>query len=368
VTGFGRGAIPEDQRRRGWEYDALPDAEKLALGQALLDEFGARNVRRPNDDGEIIHSCCIPNSGHRNGDRNPSASFNFKTLTYNCLGCGSQGGLLWFIGVCRNLDSDEARVWLSKQSGLGRTAMDLSDLLSYLTNLYQREERREQIPKFDATMLDPWLGWDFPHPYLTESGIIPGTKIWGRGIDRATIEHFRVGYADEYFDGTERIIIPVFWRGSLVGWQARCLPGYDGSDKYRNSPDFPRDQVLYNEPLSRDVGIVVESPMSVLRHYHHKPNMVATLGAKVGKRQIGALTAGYTKVILWFDNDEAGWKATHTVAQACQRHIRTLVVESPWAADPADLPDEEVERLMTTCVVPYSVWSPPQKLIKWERN
>lgn len=365
MSGFQRGVLAPPKRSAYFEFASLPDLEKRELCTGLLDEFGVGRYRDA-DGGELIHSCCLPNSRHRNGDRNASASLNWQKLTYNCFGCGSSGGLLWFIGLCRGLDTDEARDWLGSRTGFGQSVMDLSVLLDMLTKIYERSSGKMPIPSFDATMIEPWTDWEAPHPYLTTSGRIPGTRIYGRGVPLATVEHFRVGYADEYFDGSERIVIPLFWRGQLVGWQARRLPGQQGKDKYRNSPDFPRDRTLYNYDPQQKELLLVESPMSVLRHFHHVPQMTATFGAKVTEQQI-QLCDRFSRVLLWFDNDEAGWNATKKVGDALNRYAPVWVVDSPWAADPGDMDDATVEELLTR-LVPFSVWEPPTSLDEWTRR
>jgi DNA primase len=184
-----------------------------------------------------------------------------------------------------------------------------------------------------------------------------------REVPWETLEHFGVGYTPEYFDHTERIIIPHFWRGELVGWQARRVNPRD-EPKYKNSPDFPRDSTYFSEPLDKNQPvIVVESPLSVLRHYHHVPNMISTFGATVSDHQIRQL-AKFPDVVLWFDNDTAGWVSTQNVGERLARFTSVAAVESTWDADPADLVDEEVEYLISLAC-PTSIWEPPeQELIK----
>lgn len=356
---FAQGVLPTRNAGAGFEFSMLTDLEKRDLCVGLLAEFGASRFKE-TDRGELIHSCCIPNAGHRNGDKNASASLNWKKLTFNCLGCGSQGGILWLIAVCRGLDTPQARDWLGSQTGLGQRSMELPRLLALITQIYGQHHENAPIPRYSPAVLEPWLGWEQPHPYLTD-GL--GGAIPHRGIPEATIEHFRVGYAPEYFDGSERIIIPLFWRGDLVGWQARCLPGYQGNDKYRNSPDLPRDRVLYNHARRNDL-LLVESPMSVLRHYHHMEAMQATFGASVSESQI-RLCQRYSSVTLWFDNDKAGWGATRKVGNALSRYAPVLVVNSPYSADAADMPDDLAEEMVDNAI-PLTLWNPPSKLKKLE--
>lgn len=346
-------------------FDAvlLDDDSKEDLCRRLLAEFGVTSMKRTGK-GELIHSCCLPFGSHRNGDRNPSASLNFRKLTYNCFGCGSKGGLLWFIGSCRGQDSGEAREWLEAETGLGQTIMQLPTLLKMLDAIYHPQvDRLPPIPVYDPGVLTPWT-WPVFHPYLTEG--LPEYGVEGRHIPEATLQRFQVCYTDSYFDGSERIIIPLWWNDKLVGWQARHVDAAGKSDKYKNSPDFPRDQTFYNYDTTRKRIVVVESPMSVLRHVHHVPDISATFGAEVTDQQIRLLQR-FENVMLWYDNDTAGWKAVKRISEELARYTQVWVVESPYAADPADLPDDVVDKLIADAI-PYSVWSPPAVLIPWEEH
>jgi len=348
-----------------FEAGHLPEEQREQLCRDLLAEFGVTRVK-PTHKGELIHSCPLPFGQHRNGDRNPSASLNWKKLTFNCLGCGAHGGLLWFIAACRGEETAQSRAWLEKQTGLGGTVMELPILLKMLDDMAKpTATERTPIPRYDPSMLNPWLWNDF-HPYLTTG--LPEFDIAGRGIPEATLRHFQVGYAPEYYMGRheptqERLIFPQFWKGELVGWQARRIDPED-EPKYKNSPDFPRERTIYNyDNGSVGNALVVESPASVLRHFHHVPYIQATFGAKVTDEQVRFLHR-YENVVLWFDNDNAGWKATQDVGDQLTRYNTVWVVDSPYAADPADMPDELVDELLEQ-VVPHSLWRPPSELIPW---
>src|SRR5690242_2657643 len=100
--------------KRDLEQLLLPEEEKLALCEQLLSEFGLEIKRRTHD--ELVHPCRLPWAKHEHQDTDPTASLNFETLTYFCLGCGTGGGLLWFISTMRDCDADEARDWLNAET------------------------------------------------------------------------------------------------------------------------------------------------------------------------------------------------------------------------------------------------------------
>lgn len=322
----------------------LPATERERLCRDLLTEFGVTKMKLSST-GELIHSCCLPFGLHRRGDLRPSAALNVHKLVYACAGCGGSGGLLWFIGTCRGTRTAEARDWIKERTGTGGV-QGLGALLQYFDGLYDTENTTTPIPRMSPEVLKQWQGI---HPYFYET----------RHIPIETCRRFRLGFDRKAM----RVVIPHFWRGDLVGWQTRRLAN-DGSPKYLSTPDFPKSQTIYHYDMHRDPAIVVESPLSVLSKYHLTPNIEATFGAAVTERQIRQL-AKHRTVILFFDNDAPGWRATREVAEALQRYTNVLVVENEWAADPADF-DEVAYRRMIHQAVPWSLWRQPSAVRPWE--
>lgn len=333
------------------EVSSLPDFEKERLCLSLLEEFGARNIT-VQDNGEITHSCTLPYGLHSNDDSNPSASINYHKLTFACFGCGG-GGLLWWVATCRGSSTAEARTWLRNQTGSGPDETPLSALLDFFDAVYSRAEVTEPpMPRMDRRVLDQWM---VVHPYMTEKRHVPEANLRAMSVGYGRIPTPGKGGSVD----SERIIIPHFWRGDLVGWQSRRLAD-DGTPKYVSTPDFPKRTTLYNHDAKADTIIVVESPLSALRHLHHQP-MVATFGASVTHRQM-RLIAMHRRVVLWLDQDNAGWKGTDDLAEALQPYQGDVwVVPCPFAADPADMDDNLVDQLVAEAI-PYSIWTRPSRL------
>ncbi len=359
-----------------FEAALLPDPSKRAMCQELLEEFGA-TIQRINDKtGEMIHGCLVSPELHRDQDRNPTASLNYQKLTYNCLGCGSSGGLLWFIATCRGETSTDARRWLEQTAGLGGHVLELDAMLKFLDAIYARPITLP-IPTYSEKILK---AWGFVHPYLIEA----------RGISPEVYKEFRLGWDEK----ADRIVLPHFWQGKLVGWQTRKMPfdwrstplvetspevhsGRANSPKYHSSPDFPKDSTIFNYHPGKH-AVVVESMMSVLRHegsFHWE----ATFGAQVTDLQIRRLVK-HGHVILWMDNDKAGWGAVRGrpavkptkekpqgqeaitgMAETLARYVPVSVVDSPWQQDAGDLPTDVAVDLVDAAV-PWGVWKPPKEL------
>jgi hypothetical protein len=363
-----------------FEAAMLPDASKLALCQELLAEFGA-NVQRINDrSGEMIHGCLVSPGLHRDQDTNPTASLNYQKLTYNCLGCGSSGGLLWFIATCRGESSLEARRWLERVAGLGGQVMELDALLRFLDAVYARPAATP-IPTYSEKLLGAWA---YSHPYLLED----------RGISEEMYQRFRLGWDPT----TDRVVLPHFWRGKLVGWQTRKLPfewrsmsvgddsplihsGMANAPKYHSSPDFPKDSTIFNYQPGAST-VVMEAALSAMTHepvFHCE----AVFGATVTDLQIRRLVK-HDEVILWMDNDRAGWDAVlgHPeekptkekpegkervpgMAELLSAYTGVRVVDSPWQQDPQALPTDAAAELKDAAV-PWSIWRPPKQLYCFE--
>jgi hypothetical protein len=351
VSGFLKGAKEaEGASHSPFEAGLLPDDEKERLCRSLLAEFGVTQIQ-PGRRGELVHACCLPHGRHKSGDSNPSASLNYLKLTYNCLGCGNSGGLLWFIAECRGTSATEASGWLASETGTDGTVQDLSALMEFFDSLYGKTaEVLPPIPKLDPSVLEPWL---LIHPYMTEHRLIPVDNLKQFRVGYGT---FRVKIGEDRWVDSERIVIPHFWKGDLTGWQSRRLYKSDGTSRWKNSADFPKDITIYNY-VERRASIVVESPMNVLRHAHHLTTMESTFGAAVTDRQVRLLSR-HPEVVLWFDNDLAGWDATEAVGEALEPYCKVRVVDSPYAADAADMPDQLAAELVGTSI-PFSLWNRP---------
>lgn len=358
----------------------LPDPSKKALCEELLSEFGISSVRTNDKSGEMVHACLVSPGLHRDQNKNPTASLNYKKLTYNCLGCGSSGGLLWFIATCRGGSSQEARGWLEETAGLGGQVLELDAMLRFLDAIYAKAET-QPMPRYSDRILQ---GWSFDHPYFTEE----------RGISQEMHRRFRLGWDPS----VDRVVIPHFWNGVLVGWQSRKLPpqwrsedwtplppdkvdihsGNPTSPKYFSSADFPKDATVFNyEPRERE-AVVMEAMLSAITHeeYFHSE---ALFGAKFTDMQVRRLVK-HERVILWMDNDDAGWKAVEGrpevrptkarpdgqdaipgLAELLAPYTQVLVVDSPWSQDPQELPTEEAVALKDAAV-PWGVWRRPETL------
>lgn len=370
-------------------YTALPDVQKKQLCLDLLTEFGADEIHETAK-GELQHRCTLPLGGHTDRD-SLTASINYKKLTFHCFVCGNSGGLLWWIAVNRHEGVTQTRQWLRDTSGI-TTGLSTETLLHIIDSLFHPKSEDRAIPNYSNRSIAQWTNWPMFHPYLTDPWVRKG-----REIPEETLRQFNVGYCDRDEDWRyyQRIIIPIYWQEKLVGWQARKLDPQDPEPaKYKFSPDIPRDRILYATPgtlAQRDTLIVVEGNIGVLRHAHHLP-IAATMGASVSPLQLPLLHR-FKRVILWLDNDKAGWQAMKGTYNRYGKQLKAglidelrpytevFVVTNPFGSiegrqeepegppDSADFTDHEAEVLVDGAI-PAVLWNPPapSELVPYRRT
>lgn len=315
------------------EYLRRLDARKV------LEHYGVENDHdEVTDRGEteVIHSCLLDriDRHHNNGDANPSAACNLDRKLYVCYAYWG-GSMFHLIQKLENKNSFAEIVPLlspflesaTAEPDTFRDEMETA-LAAFLATpgAYTAD-----LPAYSDRVLTPWA---FVHPYLHE-----------RGIDTDTASALQVGWRED----DNRIVIPHFWRGKLVGWQARAVPHRPGQwpgtthpePKYKNTSGFPKaDTLYYNHAKPFPTGgsvIVVESPFSVIKAaaVGLDTPVLATFGAKVSAAQT-ALLADYDEVTIWADDDTAGQLMSRKLSQALYRKTRVWVVDPEPGKDMAD--------------------------------
>lgn len=335
------------------EYRRRLDARKV------LDYYGVENdyeETTSSGETEVIHSCLLDrvDRHHNNGDAHPSASANLDRKLYICY--SYWGGD--FFHLIQKMEN---------KSSFAEIVPILAPLLSesvsepdeYRAKLQARLEAflatpqayNADLPSYSERVLSPWA---FIHPYLYE-----------RGIDPDTVSRLQIGWREE----DNRIIIPHFWDGKLVGWQARAVPDRPGEwpgtrnqiPKYRSSPGFPKSDTFYydhSRPRPRAGSVlVVESPFSVIKATALGLDIpvLATFGAKVSDAQL-YLLADYDQVIVWSDPDTAGRLMQRRLVTSLMTKTRVRVVRPDEGKDLGDYPSlVEVEAKVEGAVPAISV-------------
>lgn len=286
-------------------------------------------------------SCPLPFGNHKRGDRNPSFSINndFDHPSfgcYNCFVCGG-GTILHLVALLKEINTDEAYEWIRT---FAHEAEDDDKFLEMLERASREPKKHEPIPMPEYPN-DTLFKYRFIHPWMKS-----------QGMTEEAIKHFQIGYDED----KNAILIPHWWRGKLVGWQARTLTGE--GPKYKNSQGFPKRNTLFNfDEQDGNEIILVESPKTAVIlwgwGYH---NVVATFGASLSKEQMMPLWK-FDRILLWFDNDEAGTKATRTAIQYLERHCDVYVVPpvNIDKGDPADINPDAIPVYLQEAI-PSALW------------
>lgn len=149
---------------------------------------------------------------------------------------------------------------------------------------------------------------------------------------------------------TNRALFPVYTRDlKYKGMQGRSLDP-DNKLRWLNLHKFQKSRYLYGgwvdfNPLK---AIVVEGPMDVIcTHSATKEHTVGLFGSSPGKYQ-GVALEDYEELILFMDNDPAGWEATQKLVQ---RYYKTHVIkivnyEGRSVKDPGELSQADIRSLV----------------------
>jgi DNA primase len=287
---------------------------------------------------------------------------------YNCFGCGKSGDVFSFVMERQGLDFVEAVKHVAGRAGIEVREVKRST-----------EEEDPNRPLFEINgFAQDW----FRAQLLDESvGANARSYLEGRGIDAEVAERYGLGFAPDEWRGLRdaagkhglaedlmlevgmlgssersrepydrfrgRIIFPIeSVSGRVVAFGGRVLVG-DGKDapKYLNSPETPiyhKGRNLYGLSWARhwirrvETALVVEGYMDVVSLAAHGfENVVAPLGTALTPEQAKLLSRYTTRVLLLFDSDAAGLKATFRAGDTLlEAGLHPAVVTLPPGEDP----------------------------------
>ncbi len=287
--------------------------------------------------GALLQGLCPFHS-----EKSPSFYVYPRNNSFYCFGCGVGGSAITFIKRIENLDTDSAIELLGKRVGITVVRKEEKDSsASHFDRTRMLALNKDAARYFHARLFDNTRGAQAAREYLMEK----------RGLSMSTIKHFGLGYApydpkglfahfkelgyreDEmvaafllgksekngafYQSFRERVMFPVIdVTGNVVAFGGRVLD--NSLPKYKNSSDTPvfkKSKNLYALNFARtscsESLILCEGYMDVIAmHAAGFTNAVATLGTAITPEQTRLISHYTKKVILSYDNDEAGQKAT----------------------------------------------------------
>ena len=289
---------------------------------------------------------------------------------YKCFGCGKSGDVFSFVMERQGLDFVEAVKHVA-----GRAGVEVREVSR------GREEDDPNRPFYEMNAFAQ--AW-FRERLLDErEGAAARSYLDGRGIGEDVAERFGLGFApDEWralrdqaakhgFDDAMllrigllneserskepydrfrgRVTFPIeSLAGKVVAFGGRLLDGGEKGPKYLNSPESPifsKGRNLYGLSWARhairreETALVVEGYMDVvsLAAFGFE-NVVAPLGTALTPEQAKLLSRYTTRVLLLFDSDKAGLKATFRAADVLlEAGLHPAVATLPSGEDPDTL-------------------------------
>ncbi|MDU1411484.1 MAG: DNA primase [Clostridium sp.] len=337
----------------------------------MFSEEVIQRIKSENDIVDVVSEVVTLKKAGRNylgrcpfhNEKTPSFTVSSEKQIYKCFGCGEAGNVISFVMKTKNLNFPEAVKYLAERVNIPLEEEDDNREKSESREKYKRMyDLNVQAGRYYYTNLKRSKA---PYEYLKNRGITDDTiKKFGLGYALEGWQNVRNylkqrGFSEDeiltlglttkndkgniYDRFRNRIIFPVFdVNGRVIGFGGRVLD--DSKPKYLNSPETPifhKGTNLYGLNLAvkhttdRTI-IMVEGYMDVISlSQGGVGNVVATLGTALTEAQCRLLKRYVDTVVVSFDADIAGQKATSrsiTMLQNVGFDIRILQI--PQGKDP----------------------------------
>ena len=300
-------------------------------------------------------------------EKTPSFAINEIEQYYHCFGCGASGDVISFVSKYESFDFYDACKKLAEYAGM--------ELPEYHNdeNLLKLKKKRDRIYEL---LVD---SAKFYYSNLKKPEAKPALEyLAGRKLDMNIIKEFGIGYStgwneivpylkskgyseEEMLDAGvcdrhdgrlsdaygKRIIFPIFnLMGNVVGFSGRVIGKTDFA-KYKNTAQtlvFDKSNCIYGINQIKKAKksgelkeiVVVEGQMDVISLYKSGiSNACACMGTALTPSHAKNLKRFADKVILCFDGDSAGKKATlRSIEILVNAGLNVYVVTIPNGNDP----------------------------------
>ena len=299
-------------------------------------------------------------------DHNPSMSISPEKQIYTCFVCGASGNVFNFVANYEKVSFASAVKKVAQKAGI---KLDIN----------VKDDYKPKDTKYDKY----YKMFDITNKYYQNNiKSVYGNKaieyLHNRKIDDDVINEFEIGLSmndnnvsklleKKGYDVNElidiglcgkkdtfiydifrnRIMFPLYnLDGKPVGFSGRIYNGEEDS-KYVNSKEsiiFKKGNLLYNyhralsHAREKHQIIVVEGFMDVIRLYTIGiKNVVATMGTAITKEHANLLMKLSKNIVLCFDGDKAGEKATISALDALEKiGITPKIIRLEDDLDPDD--------------------------------
>ena len=313
----------------------------MAIPQQFLDELLARTdivqlVNRyvPLKRKGSNHWACCP----FHHEKTPSFSVTGDKQFFKCFGCGEGGNAVHFMMKIENLPYPDAVRKLAEMAG-----MEMPE---------EEEDGKNRLRRQRLLALNKDAARHFYDNLAGPRGKEALQYLLNRGMTPQTIVRFGLGYAEDDWDTflnamrqkgytdleletarlagrtktgrlypffRGRVMFPIIdIRGDVVAFGGRVIKGDGDGRKYVNSSDTPvysKSRTLYAMNLAKkskaDKFILCEGNIDVIAlHQAGFDSAVASCGTAFTAEQARLLSKYTTEVVICYDADAAGQKAT----------------------------------------------------------
>lgn len=337
----------------------------MPLPDRFLDELLARTdivdlvseTVRLTKKGNSYWGCCPFHS-----EKTPSFHVVPDRQMYKCFGCGKGGGAINYVMELENLPFRDAVAVLAQRVG-----MQVPEFGGSSAGMRERRDKILEMNRQAARTFHRWLN--------SPEGSEGLDYLRRRGLSRATLTNFGLGFAPNRWDGliTElsaqgydkrdlldaglavsnkdgriydrfrnRVMFPIIdVRGNVIGFGGRVMD--DATPKYLNSPDTlvynkSRNVFALNRAKTSKAGrvILTEGYMDTIAlHQAGFDSAVASLGTALTEEH-GQLLARYFKeAVIAYDGDGAGVAAAQRAIPLLEKAgLKVKVLRMQGAKDP----------------------------------
>ena len=291
-------------------------------------------------------------------DTNPSMSVSREKQIYTCFSCHATGNVFTFL---MNYEHKEFNQVIS----------DLASRLGIALNGFK--------PRKISTKYDDWYNiYDLANKFyqnnlMSKEGLPAREYLKQRSIDEEIIKEFEIGYSlgersslttlltkkgysldllnkiglttNDYDIYHNRLMFPLHdLSGKVIGFSGRIINN-SKQNKYLNTKEtelFKKGRLLYHYHIAKEAArvsksiIIMEGFMDIIRASTiGVKNTVATMGTALTSDHIKDIRRLSNNIILCFDGDDAGVKATLSAGEAFSKeNIEVKVIELTDGDDP----------------------------------
>ena len=278
-------------------------------------------------------------------EKSPSFHVSSEKQLFHCFGCGASGNLVQFVMRTEGLDFVESLKLLAEKAGIQlpedgnyssseshsmkKKIYEMNKLSArfFYENLTKHPEGKIALSYFHERKISKQTIISFGLGFARDSHTALHDYLLTCGYtDKEMLEAGLVVVRDEkiYDKFRNRVMFPIIdLRGNIIGFGGRIMgsaetPSGFKLPKYLNTaetPVFNKGKNLFSLNLAKKSSpvsiILVEGYMDVISVYQAGiTNVVATLGTALTENQAKLLMKYCHEILICYDSDEAGQKAT----------------------------------------------------------